>query len=72
MRAPTLFSHSAESNVYAQPHFRFKMTDTIMTIQQDKMALIFLILDVFGSLNIQIDEALLVNLLVYSFFHADI
>ena len=52
-RAPALFSHSAESSIYAQPRFYFKMAD-MMKIQQDKMSLI-LIVDVFGSLNIQVE-----------------
>ena len=40
---------------YAQPRFHFKMADIMMKVQLDKMALIILIWDVFGSLNMQID-----------------
>ena len=45
---------------------------TIMTnIQQDKSASIFLIMDVFGILNIEID-CFLANPLMYSVVHSDI
>ena len=57
-RAPPLFSHSGEFSVYARPRFHFKMADIMMKIQQDKMALIFLTVDAFGSLNIQIELVL--------------
>ena len=45
----------AETNDFAQPHFHFKMAD-IMKKTQDKMALIILIVDGFGSLHKQIDS----------------
>ena len=41
-RAPALFSHNAESSIYAQPRFHFKMAD-LMKTEGDKMALILLI-----------------------------
>ena len=57
MKVQASFSHSAESSIYARHQFRFKMADIIMMkIQQDKMDLIFLIVGVFGSLNIQIES----------------
>ena len=43
-RAPASFSHSAETSEFALPRFRFKMAD-IVKKTQDKMALIFLIVD---------------------------
>ena len=52
--------------------FCFKMTDIMMKIQQAKMALIFLIVDVFGNIKLEIDAVLLVNLTVYLFFHSDV
>ena len=37
------------------PRFPFKMANIMIKTQQDKMAFIFLIVDVFGSLNMEID-----------------
>ena len=53
--APASFSHSAESIVYTQPRFHLKMANIRMKIQQNKMDLIFSIVDVLGSLTMQID-----------------
>ena len=55
-RAPASFSHSAKTNDFALPHFRFKMADIMKTKQQDKMALTFLIVNGFGHLNMEIDS----------------
>ena len=41
-------------------------------MQQNKMALIFFIVGIFGSLNVEIYRVFLVNLLVYSFFSPDV
>ena len=53
-RAPTSFSHSAESIDFAWPRFHLKMAKIIMKMQLDKKALIFLFVDGFGSLNTQL------------------
>ena len=37
------------------PYFDFMIANIMMIIQQDKMALMFLIVNIFGSLNMQID-----------------
>ena len=45
------------------------MANIIMKIQQDKMALMVLILDVFQLLNM---DLFLENALVYLFFHSNV
>ena len=48
------------------------MADIMMKNQQDKMAIILLILDVFGSLNIQIDAVFSNESAGVLVFHLDI
>ena len=57
-RAPASFSHSAESSDFARPRFHLKMAEIMMKMQLDKMGVIFLFVDRFGSLNVQIDTVL--------------
>ena len=57
LRARQHFTLSPASSKFTTPHFHFKMANIMMKIQQDKMALIFLIMDIFGSLNMEIEVA---------------
>ena len=52
-RELSLSTAHLSDNVH-KPCFHFKMANIMMKTQQDKMALIFLIVDVFGNLNMQI------------------
>ena len=54
-RGPASLAHSAETSVYAQPRFPFKMADSMTNMQLEKIALIILFTNVFESLNMKME-----------------